>query len=57
MIATNVISNQDTKILCDSTKSQIMEQNEINYKDHNFGYKYDCIKCGSKTTASLNLNM
>ena len=38
MIATNVISNQDTNILCVSTKSQSMEQNEINYEDHNFGY-------------------
>ena len=46
MIATNVISNQDTNILCVSTKSQSMEQNEINYEDHKFGYKYDCKKCG-----------
>ena len=27
--------------VCDCTKSQNMEQNEINYEDHRFGYKYD----------------
>ena len=57
MIVIFVISNQDTNIICDSTKSQSMEQNEFNYEDHIFGYKYDSKKCERKITISLNLNM